>query len=97
MSMAADIVDEREHTHGSFSASAAIAQGLKGVMSLAPNTAELDHVKAEALDLMATKIARILCGEAEEIDHWTDFGGYAELVVRDIRERRAGHAAADPL
>lgn len=81
------ILDERERTHGNFAASAAIAQALKLVMSQAPKAAELDHVKLQALDMIATKIARIVCGDSEHADAWIDIEGYAELVVRDLQTR----------
>lgn len=33
----------------------------------------------EALEMICTKIARILAGNARESDHWSDIAGYAEL------------------
>lgn len=90
MSDAERLIAMREHTHGSFSANAAIAQALKLVMSQAPNFEQLDHTKVEALERIAMKLARILCGDADEADHWRDIGGYCELVLQELRGRTRG-------
>ena len=34
--------------------------------------------------MIATKIARILEGCHDEVDHWRDLAGYSQLVVRDL-------------
>lgn len=77
-----DILDEREKTHGSYANTAATAQALKDVMKQGVNWRTLDDTQREALDLIATKIARILSGNPYEVDHWRDIGGYAVLVAR---------------
>lgn len=84
------IIEEREATHGSFASTATIAQGLKLVMSAGPNFNRLDHVKIEALECIAIKIARILCGNPCETEHWADVSGYAELVLQDLRRTTTG-------
>jgi len=38
-------------------------------------------VQREALDQIAAKIARILCGDANYADHWHDIASYAQLGV----------------
>lgn len=38
----------------------------------------------EALEMIATKEARILAGNASEKEHWRDIAGYAMLVVNEI-------------
>jgi hypothetical protein len=45
-------------------------------------------VQRESLDMIATKIARIVCGDPDELDSWVDIGGYAELVIKDIKAKR---------
>jgi hypothetical protein len=35
----------------------------------------------ESLEMMATKIGRILYGKPEHHDSWHDLGGYAKLVA----------------
>jgi hypothetical protein len=48
------------------------------------NWNELDDIQREALQMIASKIARILSGNHAEIDHWKDIAGYANLAVREI-------------
>ena len=47
----------------------------------------IDPVHREALDMIASKIARILSGDATHVDHWVDIGGYAELGARFARAK----------
>jgi hypothetical protein len=42
-----------------------------------------DHAR-EALDMMASKIARIVSGDHQFKDHWIDIVGYATLVVDSL-------------
>lgn len=71
------ILVERETTHGDFGRVAKTAQAIKAIYS--QGDAFIDVRQTEALDLIATKIARILNGNAKEKDHWLDIAGYAKL------------------
>ena len=79
-----DILDERETTHGPFMLTAFKAQQLKNVMAGGKHWNDLDDIQREALQMIASKIARILSGNFNEIDHWRDIAGYANLAVRDL-------------
>lgn len=80
------LLNEREATHGNFDDTARIATTLKrhihaetyarGKRGQAPLTPR----QVESLDLIATKIARIISGDASNPDHWNDIAGYAKLV-----------------
>ena len=85
-----DILNERENTHGDFRETARVAQALKRVIIHARQGRQLDSSAAEALDLIATKIARILCGNANEPDHWVDLSGYSMLIARRLLAEGAG-------
>ena len=81
--LADEILDDRQKTHGDFGEVAVIAQGIKTIIQ---NNAEfLTSDQNEALDMIATKIARILSGDANEPDHWVDIVGYATLALRSIQ------------
>lgn len=69
------VLVEREKTHGNFRNVGAIAQAIKCIYS----NPYLPYTQAEALDMIATKIARILCGDPKTKDHWIDIAGYAKL------------------
>jgi hypothetical protein len=59
-----------------------MAQQLKDCFKQGQNWREMDDAHRESLDLIATKIARILSGNPNDKDHWVDVAGYANLVVR---------------
>ena len=75
-----DILDEREKTHGDFYCVAGTAQELKDVMRRGKNWKTLDDTQREALEMIASKIGRIMSGNPHEADHWRDIAGYATLV-----------------
>lgn len=74
-----DLIKERGKTHGDWSRQASTAYGLKKVMRASQNWDGLDQMQTEALDMIVTKISRILTGNASEPDHWDDIAGYAKL------------------
>ena len=90
-----DLINEREKTHGPFITVAAKAQQLKDMIQGGKNWEEMDDVQREALQMIASKIARILAGNYDEVDHWRDISGYAELVVRELERLNAYIASGD--
>lgn len=76
------ILDEREKTHGDYYRVAMMAQELKDVMRRGKNWKTLDDTQREALEMISSKIGRILSGDPHEIDHWKDIAGYAMLIER---------------
>jgi len=78
------ILEERERTHGQFSDVASLSQSIKDVLRRPVGwDAMPDHAR-EALDMMASKIARIVSGDHQFKDHWIDIVGYATLVVDSL-------------
>ena len=76
-----DILAERQKTHGDFYDVAMVAQELKDVLRRGKNWKMLDDAQREALEMIATKIARILSGNPHEVDHYRDGAGYFQLIV----------------
>lgn len=76
------LLDERQKTHGNYAETARIAQDLKRIVLRNPC---MSDVQRESLDLICTKLSRIVCGNADEPDHWLDISGYAMLVHRSLR------------
>jgi hypothetical protein len=76
------IVDEREETHGSYERQARLSQDLKTRIRQEPHT--LTHQQAESIEMICVKMARIVCGNSNEPDHWRDIIGYSELILRDL-------------
>lgn len=72
------LVVARETTHGSFADSALVAQGIKAWLRSGPRWAEMSSEQREAAEMIATKLARIVCGNPDHPDHWDDIAGYAD-------------------
>lgn len=80
-------LSERGKRYGSsFAIQAQTAQYLKLAMHTAPNWKTLDADAQEALDMIATKISRILHGDPKYHDSWTDICGYSALVERELEK-----------
>lgn len=77
------ILDDRATNYGSFLTMSKVTQRLKAVAHqfAGQNNKTFDADQAEALDLIFTKIGRILNGDPNHIDSWIDIAGYATLVA----------------
>ena len=78
--MSISLLQNRERTHGSYPSTAKLSQALKDTMKSGPNWISLSDAQAEALEMIALKIARILSGNPDYADHWDDVIGYARLA-----------------
>ena len=85
MSKVDEILKNRDEIHGDFQKVAQTAQELKSVIASAENNLPLDM--NESLDLICTKIARITNGNYNEVDHWLDIAGYAQLIVNRLNKK----------
>ena len=78
-----DVLDNRALDYGKFKDGAALMQALKRTLA--------DHAQKhgktfaddqwEALEMIVHKIGRIVNGNPDKVDHWTDIAGYAKLVA----------------
>lgn len=82
-----EILGQRAKTYGTFKDNARVAQGIKRVM--AEHARERDRTFAddqwEALEMIASKISRIVNGDADHVDQWDDIAGYATLIADRLR------------
>lgn len=84
-------LEVRGHKYGvSFAFQAQVVQNIKQAMSDSPNWSRLSADKREALEMIATKISRILCGDPEYHDSWHDIVGYSKLVADEIQNSTKG-------
>lgn len=83
-----DTLRERGALHGDFATNAHIAQGVKTFCANQPGYDNLTEVQREAIDLIATKLARILSGANNAIDNWHDIAGYATLAEMEVSGNR---------
>jgi succinylglutamate desuccinylase len=75
------ITAERGEQYGDFADQAHIAQDLKDYMRLMPGWNDLLPHQRESLDMIQHKISRILNGNPNIVDSWSDIAGYAHIVA----------------
>lgn len=78
------LLKKRRETHGDYQEQFRVAQELKEVL----HTYEwnkLSDVQREALEMICTKISRIIVGDCSHVDHWNDLAGYALRVVDSLK------------
>ena len=74
-----EVLEQRHDTHGLYAHTARTAQRLKRVCNEA-QVGKMTAEMAESLEMICTKIARVLAGNPHERDHWKDIAGYARLA-----------------
>lgn len=84
LSAGAKVVNARESTHGHYAISADLAQKLKKLIRESGHAWQRTSAQNEALDMIMFKVARIVTGDPNHVDHWRDVAGYAELVMREL-------------
>lgn len=90
-----DTLAERCTTYGSFNDNARISQRLKRVVAEelerihpSSNPSHLTYVQQEAIDVILSKISRVITGNPDYTDNFHDIAGYATLAEQDILEER---------
>ena len=76
-----DVLSQRGGTHGDFEVGAQVAQRLKGIMHSSPRWQTMSLVQREALENVTGKLARILTGDPDFLDHYRDIIGYTQLAM----------------
>lgn len=80
------ILAERGSRYGDFADHATITQNIKEAMRHSPNWAKLPNDMKEALEMVAHKVGRILNGQFDYKDSWTDGAGYFTLIANKLEE-----------
>ena len=82
----ATTLSNREEIYGEYAGTAEIAVYLKTAIRgfTQERGKDLSPDQVDALDMIATKVARILNGNANHIDGWHDISCYAALVARRL-------------
>ena len=72
--------------YGAFVDNASVSQALKAQMRKTQKWGILDPDMKEALEMVAHKISRILCGDPHYDDSWVDIAGYATRVADRLKQ-----------
>lgn len=75
----------RGRQYGGFEGNARIAQNIKIAMRDSPNWEEMDSDMKEAMELIASKLGRLLNGNVNHFDGWHDIEGYAHLIASRLK------------
>jgi hypothetical protein len=78
------ILEERGKTHGDFKVHSNVTQNIKRAMHNSPNWEKLPDDMKEAMEMTAHKYGRILSGDFNVQDHWSDTCGYNRLVEKEL-------------
>ena len=86
MEMSDTFKQDRGLTHGDYSLRAELAQRLKEQLRSSTNWSvdALSAPQRESLEMICHKMARILEGDPNHLDHWADIAGYATLIVNEL-------------
>lgn len=89
MNRVSDILKERGQQHGDYKLQCDIAEQIKRALhgGVVECQSHLSNDKRHSLDLIATKLSRIVTGDPSHEDHWRDIEGYARLVADDLAGR----------
>ena len=71
---------DRQKTHGDFQQVAKVAESLMCSIEFQ----RLSASQSFAVRMIVGKLARIVCGNPNEPDHWHDIAGYAALVENEL-------------
>ncbi|MFA6066929.1 MAG: hypothetical protein WC707_07135 [Candidatus Babeliaceae bacterium] len=79
-----EILKDRGSIYGDYQDVSRVSQHLKSTMRSVENWASLDNQKKESFEMIANKIARILCGDPKYIDNYRDIIGYIQLIIDSL-------------
>lgn len=78
------VLVERGSNYGDFESHAEVTVGMKYSARNGPSWDTLTSAQQEAIDMILHKIGRIVNGNPNYKDSWTDIIGYARLIERDL-------------
>ena len=81
-----DLLKDRGSRYGDFGVQAQTARAIKGTFESASNWSYLPPYMQEGLDLVATKLSRMLCGDYMYLDNVVDIIGYMTLVKTEMEK-----------
>ena len=76
-----DILNERQMQYGDFLNRSKISQDFKTLIHNGEAYRLLKADQKEALEMIATKMGRIVNGDPNYLDSWVDIQGYCQLVI----------------
>lgn len=78
------VLNERHNQYGSYKDATRIVQDLKHIARHTPKWESLEPDMQESIELIFTKMGRILNGNPNHKDSWHDIAGYANLIAERL-------------
>lgn len=88
---------ERGEKYGNYTDVARVAQGIKHLLRSGPTYNLKAPHERETLDMIASKLARLVCGQGGYVDSLHDIAGYATLSERRRAPMPASRTAAEAM
>lgn len=79
-----NVLQERGAAYGDFLTVAYRSQSIQSHLRLDDSSKRYGDAQREALQMIASKLARIASGDANHRDSWVDIAGYAQLAADSI-------------
>jgi hypothetical protein len=76
-----EVIADRQMVHGDFRDVAKKSQEFQAILRDGKNWDDLPDHQKEGLLMICHKVARILSGDPNHLDHWQDICGYAARVA----------------
>jgi hypothetical protein len=82
------IPQQRQAMHGDFAEASHMTRLLRDGLTSNIGWNRLSSPHREALQMIVFKMARIVCGDPDRVDHWDDLIGYSQLGRAACKGRR---------
>lgn len=76
-----EVLNQRGSRYGDADVQFGCAQKLKEALRSTPGWSDLTRTHKEGLEMICTKMSRIVAGDADYPDNWFDIKGYADVVM----------------
>lgn len=81
-----EVLSERGANYGDFVFVAYKSQQIQTLLRTDDKDKKYNATQREALQMIASKLSRIACGDARHRDSWIDIAGYAQLVANSLTD-----------
>jgi hypothetical protein len=83
------LLKQRRKQHGDFTRQFEVAQQIKTALWSHERLGCFHNIVKETLEMISTKLSRIVTGNPNNADHWRDIAGYATLMVNLLEGKTA--------
>lgn len=79
----ADLIKDRS-VYGNYNTH--VNQKINDIMRTGFSWSKLTDPQKTSLEMISLKVSRVLNGDPNDVDHWKDIAGYAELIVKELEK-----------